>query len=164
MKKQTSKYKEAWGTIAIFLAIVTATSALFHYAIVNLYPSRIYIGGLMWCPALAAAITLKLKGRSISALCWGWGDWKYIRLSYFIPVAYAFITYTLIWILGFGDLANKEMVLDWAKEIGLVGIGTLGQGTAVIVGIVLLGTVGVVRAMATTLGEEIGWRGFFIHE
>ena len=28
----------------------------------------------------------------------------------------------------------------------------------------MLGTVGVIRAMATTLGEEIGWRGFLIYE
>ena len=33
-----------------------------------------------------------------------------------------------------------------------------------IFGFVLLGTVGVIRAMATTLGEEVGWRGFFIYE
>jgi membrane protease YdiL (CAAX protease family) len=35
---------------------------------------------------------------------------------------------------------------------------------AAIIAVILLGTVGVIRAMATTLGEEIGWRGFFIYE
>ena len=61
MQENLSKRKETWDTIIIFLIIVTAISSLFHYAIVNLYPSRIYIGGLMWCPAIAAIITLKLK-------------------------------------------------------------------------------------------------------
>ena len=164
MLNKKSERKEAWKTILIFLAIVTVISAVFHYAIVNLYPSRIYIGGLMWCPAVAAIITLKLKGRSISSLNWNWGNWKYIRLSYFIPVIYALITYILIWLFGLGGLPNEEIILDWAKEIGLVGIGTLNPTVAVIVAVILLGSVGVIRAMATTLGEEIGWRGFFIYE
>ena len=164
MLKKTSERKEAWKTIFIFLAIVTVISAVFHYAIVNLYPSRIYIGGLMWCPAVAAIITMKLKGRLISSLNWNWGNWKYIRFSYFIPALYALITYILIWLFGLGGLPNKEIVLDWAKELGLVGIGTLNPIFAVIVAVILLGTVGVIRAMATTLGEEIGWRGFFIYE
>lgn len=164
MFNKTSERKEAWKTIFIFLAIVTVISAVFHYAIVNLYPSRIYIGGLMWCPAVAAIITLKLKGRSISSLNWNWGNWKYIRLSYFIPAIYALITYILIWLFGLGGLPNEEIVLDWVKELGLVGIGTLNPTFAVIVAVILLGTVGVIRAMATTLGEEIGWRGFFIYE
>jgi membrane protease YdiL (CAAX protease family) len=164
MQKSESELKEAWKTILIFLAIVIILSSVFHYAIVNLYPSRIYIGALMWCPAIAAIITLKLKGRSVSSLNWGWGNWKYIRWSYFIPALYAIITYILIWTLGFGELANREVILEWAKEIGLIGIGTLSPSVAVIVGVLLLGTIGIIRAMATTLGEEIGWRGFFIYE
>jgi len=118
----------------------------------------------MWCPAIATIITLKLKGRSISSLNWDWGNWKYIRLSYLVPALYVLITYTLIWLFGFGGLPNEEIILDWAKELGLVGIGTLNPTFSVIVAIILLGTVGVIRAMATTLGEEIGWRGFFIYE
>lgn len=164
MSKNKSKSKETWKTIFIFLAIVTLLSSLFHYAIVNLYPSRIYIGALMWCPALAAILTMRLKGRSISSLDWNLGNWKYIRWSYFIPALYALVTYILIWLFGLGGLATKEMILDWAKELGLVGIGTLNPMVAVIVGVILLGTIGVIRAMATTLGEEIGWRGFFIYE
>ena len=164
MLKNVSEHKEVWKTIFIFLTIVTITSTLFHYAIVNLYPSRIYIGGLMWCPAIATIITLRLKGRSISSLNWDWGNWKYVRLSYFVPALYVLTTYILIWLFGLGDLPNEEIVLDWAKELGLVGIGTLNPTLAVIIAVILLGTIGVIRAMATTLGEEIGWRGFFIYE
>ena len=118
----------------------------------------------MWCPAIAAIITMKLKGRSISSLNWGWGSWKYIRSSYFVPTFYVLITYTLIWLFGLGGLPNEEIILDWAKELGLVGIGALNPTVAGIVAVILLGTVGVIRSMATTLGEEIGWRGFFIYE
>jgi len=164
MLENISERKEAWKTIFIFLALVIALTSPFHYAIVNLYPSRIYVGAIMWCPAIATIITLKLKGRSISSLNWKWGNWYFIRLSYLVPALYAIMTYGLIWIFGLGSLANKETIIEWAKEIGLTGIGTLSPSVAVIVGLLLLGTVGVIRAMATTLGEEIGWRGFFVYE
>jgi len=156
--------KEAWQTILIFLTILAVISTPFHYAIVNLYPSRIYVGALMWSPAIAAIITMKLKGRSISSLNWNWGNWKFIRWSYFIPALYGLITYILIWVFGFGGLANKEAITDWAKELGLVGIGTINPTSIIIIAIILLGTVGVIRAAATVLGEEIGWRGFLIYE
>ncbi len=164
MQNQGDERRTAWTTILVFLVIVTATSALFHYAIVTLYPSRIYIGGLMWCPALAAFITLKIKGRSVSSLPWKWPQRKYINLAYFIPALYVAITYLLLWIIGLGGVAKSEVILNWAQELGLVGIGTMSSVLAAFTGVVLLGTVGVIRAMATTLGEEIGWRGFFIYE
>ncbi len=85
-------------------------------------------------------------------------------MSYFIPVLYVIITYILIWLFGLGGLPNEEIILEWAKELGLVGIGTLNPIFIVIIAVILLGTVGVIRAMATVLGEEIGWRGFFIYE
>ena len=164
MLKDVSERKEAWKTIFLFLGLVIVLTSPFHYAIVKLFPSRIYVGAIMWCPAVAAFITLKIKRRKISSLNWNWADWKYIRLSYFIPALYGTITYILIWIFGFGGFANEQVITDWGKEIGLIGIGTLNPTSITIIAIFLLGTVGVIRAMATTLGEEIGWRGFFIYE
>lgn len=164
MLENISERKEAWKTIFLFLVLVVILTSPFHYAIVNLYPSRIYVGAIMWCPAIAAFITLKIKGRKISSLNWNWGDWKYIRLSYFIPALAGIITYILIWIFGFGNLANADVITEWAKELQLMGIGTLDTIPIVVIAILLLGTVEVIRSAATTLGEEIGWRGFFIYE
>lgn len=161
MLKNPSERKEVWKTIFLFVVLVFALTSPFHYAIVTLFPSRIYVGAIMWCPAIAAFITLKIIGRKISSLNWNWGNWKYIRLSYFIPALYAIITYLLIWILGFGSLASKASITEWGKELGLYGIGTLNPTSITIIAGFLLGTVEVIRALATTLGEEIGWRGFF---
>ena len=164
MLEKVSKDKVAWKTILIFLVLVFSLTSPFHYAIVKLYPSRLYVGAIMWCPAIATIITLKITGRSISSLNWKWPNWKYIQWSYLVPALYATITYGLIWIFGLGSLANEETVLAWAEEIGLIGIGTLSPPVAVVAGVLLLAFIGVIRAMATTLGEEIGWRGFFIYE
>ena len=164
MLENVNERKAAWKTIFIFLVLVFAITSPFHYAIVNLYPSRIYVGAIMWCPAIAAILTLRIKGRSVSSLNWKWANSNYTQLAYIVPAIYTIITYGLIWIFGLGSLANEETILGWAKEIGLTGIGTLSPSVAVLVGVLLLGSVGVLRAMATTLGEEIGWRGFFIYE
>lgn len=164
MLANSTERKETWKTIFLFLALVIALTSPLHYAIVNLYPSRIYIGAIMWCPAIAAFLTMKIKGRKISSLNWQWGHWKYIRLSYFIPALYGIITYLLIWSFGFGNTANKETLTNWANELGLMGIGTLSSTSIVLIGVLLVATIEVIRASATTLGEEIGWRGFFIYE
>ncbi|WP_034257812.1 CPBP family intramembrane glutamic endopeptidase [Altibacter lentus] len=164
MLENISERKEAWKTIFLFLVLVIVLTSPFHYAIVNLYPSRIYVGAIMWCPAIAAFITLKIKGRKISSLHWNWGNWKYIRWSYVVPALYGIITYVLLWIFGFGNLANSETINEWGKELGLFGIGTLSTTSITIIAIMLLATIEVIRASATTLGEEIGWRGFLIYE
>lgn len=164
MTENVSQRKETWKTIFLFLALVVLLTSPFHYAIVNLYPSRIYVGAIMWCPAIAAFITLKIKKRKIASLNWQWVNWKYIRLSYIIPALYGLLTYILIWVFGFGKLANTETITNWGKELGLFGIGTLNPVSITVIAIILLATVEVIRAMATTLGEEIGWRGFFIYE
>lgn len=112
-----SEAKGTWGTIFLFLALVVVLTAPFHYAIVNLYPSRIYIGAIMWCPAIAAFITLKLKKREITSLPWDWKNWKYIRLSYLTPTLYCFVTYALIWAFGLGSIANEDVIQRWAKKL-----------------------------------------------
>ncbi|MCW8980876.1 type II CAAX endopeptidase family protein [Altibacter sp.] len=164
MLENISERKEAWKTIFLFLVLVIVLTSPFHYAIVNLYPSRIYVGAIMWCPAIAAFITLKIKGRKISSLHWNWGNWKYIQWSYVVPALFGIITYVLLWIFGFGNLANSETIKEWGKELGLFGIGTLSTTSITIIAIMLLATIEVIRASATTLGEEIGWRGFLIYE
>ncbi|MAL18723.1 MAG: CPBP family intramembrane metalloprotease [Balneola sp.] len=155
---------KAYKSIAIYLILVIALSSIFHLAIVKLYPSSIYIGGLMWCPALATFVTLKWTRRPITSLNWRWPDLRHIKTSYFVPFLYVTVTYVLIWLFGLGGFSNEESIIEWANNLGLMGIGSLKAEIAVIIGVVLLATVGVIKSMATVLGEEIGWRGFFVHE
>ena len=74
MSTDTIERREAWTTIAIFLVIVTALSAVFHYAIVNLNPTSLYVGPLMWCPALAAFATPAIRWRPRSSPPWPCGQ------------------------------------------------------------------------------------------
>ena len=115
----------------------------------------------MWSPAIAAFITLRIRGRAISSLPWRWGEWRYNRNAFIVPIAYISLAYILIWVLGLGGVPNEDTLADWASSAGLEGIST---PALIFVMVLLVGTVGCIRAMSTIVGEEIGWRGFLIWE
>tara|TARA_R110000868_G_scaffold26220_19_gene101335 strand:+ start:620 stop:1468 length:849 start_codon:yes stop_codon:yes gene_type:complete len=161
MSTDTTERRKAWTSITIFLVIVTALSAVFHWAIVNLNPTSLYVGPLMWMPAIAAFLTLLIQGRSIRSLPWKWGRWRFNLQAFAVPIAYVAIAYGLIWACGLGGFPDTETLADWAAESGLTDIP---QWQLIAVMVALIGTVGAIRAMSTIVGEEIGWRGFFVWE
>ncbi|HIG90698.1 MAG: type II CAAX endopeptidase family protein [Flavobacteriaceae bacterium] len=161
MSKTASEIKEAWKTIVLFLILLITLSSIAYYAILKLNSTSIYVGALMISPALAAFITLKIKKRPISSLPWSLKELKYLKLSYITPILYVSIAYVLIWLFGFGDFTNTERITQWSNELG---IAESNQTLVIIVMIFLLLTVGVIKNLGSTLGEEIGWRGFLIFE
>jgi len=159
--KKSAEIKEAWKTIILFLLLLTVLSSIAYYAILKLNPTSIYVGALMISPALASFITLKIRGRSLSSLPWNLKKTKYLKRSYFIPILYVSIAYMLIWIFGFGNPINSETLTEWSSELG---IDSSNKTVLMVVMIFLLLTVGVIKNLGSTLGEEIGWRGFLIFE
>jgi membrane protease YdiL (CAAX protease family) len=161
MSKKISETKEAWKTIILFLTLLIILSSIAYYAILALNPTSIYIGALMISPAVAAFITLKIRKKPISSLPWSLKELKYLKLAYITPLLYVSIAYALIWFFGFGELIDNERILKWSDELG---IDSSNQTVVVSVMIFLLLTVGVIKNLGSTLGEEIGWRGFLIFE
>ncbi|EAR01968.1 CPBP family intramembrane glutamic endopeptidase [Maribacter sp. HTCC2170] len=153
--------KEVYKTLALFLLLLLVFSAIWYYAILKLNPTSMYVGALMLSPALAAFVTLKIKGRPLSSLPWSLKRLKHLRLSYIIPVLYIAIAYALIWVFGFGTVWNENTLQDWASTLGFENSGS---SNIIIAMVFLFATVGVVKNLGSTLGEEIGWRGFFIFE
>jgi membrane protease YdiL (CAAX protease family) len=161
MSKRKIEVKEAWRTIGVFLILLTILSSVAYYAVLKLNPTSLYVGSLMISPALAAFITLKIRKRPISSLPWSLKEFKYLKFAYITPVLYISIAYVLIWTLGFGELINADRILRWATELG---IDTTNQTVVIVTMVFLLLTVGVIKNLGSTLGEEIGWRGFLIFE
>lgn len=161
MSETTPETKEAWKTIFLFLVLLTVLSSIAYYAILKLNPTSIYVSALMMSPALATFITLKIRKRPVSSLPWNVKDLKYLKLSYFTPILYVSVAYVLIWLFGFGSLVNTESIAQWSDELG---IAESSQALVITVMIFLLLTVGVIKNLGSTLGEEIGWRGFLIFE
>ena len=149
----------------IFLTITFSLSAIFYFLII--YSGSLNSGwgqftmGLMWCPAIAAFITIKILKRDISTLGWKWGKVKYQLWSYLIPLGYALIAYLTVWIFGWGGFYNKEFVIKLTNSFGF---GEIGSGFIIAFYFILIGVFGTIRSASSALGEEIGWRGFLVPE
>jgi len=149
----------------LYLLLVFAFSSVFYFLIISGGAlgggHGLYVTGLMWCPGIAAMVTTLLSGRKISGLGWRWGQSKYQWRSYLTPLLYTAIAYIIIWSVGWGGFYNKEFVAGLAKSFGWSG---LPDGAIICFYLLIAGTIGMVRSMATALGEEIGWRGFLVPE
>ena len=122
---------------------------------------RIFGYGIMWCPALATAITCRLTGRRISDLAWKWSDSRYLIACYLIPLVYSLVAYLFIWVSGAGGFYNKAFIMQAAHELGWEG---LPAGLFIFIFFIVNGVIGMFGGMVTALGEEIGWRGFLVPE
>ena len=111
--------------VLIYLVLVFTFSSLFYFLILHsgsLGNRRgMYVWGLMWCPALAAMLTLRLNGRSISQLGWKWGETKCQIQSWFIPRLYASLTYVVFWVARFGAFGNREYLDALVEQMHLGG-------------------------------------------
>lgn len=161
----TNSTKQKLKPTIIFLSITLALSSIFYFLII--YSGKLgggnglYASGLMWCPGIAALITMKILKRDISTLGWKWGKTKYQLLSYLIPVFYGLIAYVFIWLFGWGGFYDKEFVKGLTESFGL---GSVGDGVIIAIYVILVGIFGTIRSAANALGEEIGWRGFLVPE
>ncbi|HEY7098107.1 MAG TPA: type II CAAX endopeptidase family protein [Terriglobales bacterium] len=150
--------------IVTYLITVFLLSSFFYFLILRSgsmgYGQGMYVFGLMWCPALAAFITLRLNGRSLNDLGWSWGDPKYQVASWFIPLLYTAIAYSIVWIAGLGHFGNPEYIASLAQRMHLPVPTWVSAGLAIL----LIASFGLLRSLTSALGEEIGWRGFFVPE
>ena len=150
--------------VATYLLLVFAFSAVFYFLVLWAHTlgagGGLYVISLMWCPALAGILTLKLNGRNLSDLGWKWPQTKYMAMSWFIPLLYAAIAYTIVWTTGLGAFPNHAFTQQLTSRMGL----RTSPAVSTIVYVLLMGSFGLARSLSTALGEEIGWRGFLVPE
>ncbi|MGS2721489.1 CPBP family intramembrane glutamic endopeptidase [Paraglaciecola aestuariivivens] len=155
---------EAIKAIAIFLAITGLFSAATLWLIsLSGKMHIILVTMIMWAPGLAAILTCKLLGRSISSMPWQWGAWKWNWQSLWVPLVYAAIMYLPVWFLGWGGsgFPNQATLNDWSMQ--LLGSSEYQAAAAIGFGL-LIATLGIIDKASRALGEEIGWRGLLVWE
>jgi uncharacterized protein len=153
------------SAVSVFLLLTFGFSSIFYFLIIRTGHigggEGAYAAGLMWCPGVAALLTCKYLGRSIASLGWKWGNSRYQVACYLIPLGYATMIYTFVWLTGLGGVPNRDFVESAIKGFGL---GAMPPWASIALSFFFTATTGVITDCATTMGEEIGWRGFLVPE
>src|SRR5690349_15362384 len=93
----------SYKKITVFIVLTFALSSIFYYLIISTHSFPAPYGlGIMWCPGLAAIITQLIFNRSLRGMGWKPGRGRYLLGSYFLPLAYVFVVYMIIWLVGLG--------------------------------------------------------------
>jgi len=158
----------SWKKILTFLGLTFLLTSLFDVPAVLLNPSgekavMLFITAACWCPAIAAFLTKLIFKESIKDLGWKWekATNRYILWAFLLPIVINLITFTILWITGWGKFFNTEFV----KETGTsFGIQSLPSGWIIFIYVAFPGIFGLVGTTSRALGEEIGWRGFLVPE
>lgn len=150
--------------IVTYLLLVFCFSSIFYFLILRAHrlgaAGGLYVIGIMWCPAIAAVATLQLNGRRLADLGWKWPAARYAAMSWFIPLLYAAIAYTIVWTGGLGGVPNHDFMNKLVARMSL----RISPLSSTVLYVALVGTFGMAEGLATALGEEIGWRGFLVPE
>lgn len=156
--------KSSRRQIITYLLLVFAFSSVFYFLMLKAHTlgagGGLYVLGIMWCPALAGMATLKLSGRKLRELGWKWPASSYAFQSWLIPLLYATITYAIVWSSGLGGFPNHDFMEQLVKRMGLPVSPVIATALYILLG----GSFGLARGLSSALGEEIGWRGFFVPE
>ena len=151
--------------IPLYLLLTWTASSLCYFLIIKSAGTRAadgaYTSALMWCPAVGALFTCKRLGRPLASLGWQWGQTRYQVLSYLIPVGYSTVIYSIAWWTG---IAAVNPLQSADAYTAFFGLGPISRAFGIALHFLVVATVGVIENCATTLGEEIGWRGFLVLE
>jgi membrane protease YdiL (CAAX protease family) len=151
-----------WRAIGIFLLLTICLTGIFWgLVIATQTANEVYIFGGMWMPAVSALLACKSLRRPFGTLGLGRWPWRSVLIGYLIPIVYCLVASLGTWLLGFGGFPNIAFVHQAAKAFGLTGAP---DWLAIVTYVLLTGTVGMVTAVASATGEEIGWRGFLVPE
>jgi len=147
--------------VARFVALTALLSTPFYilHASSHTPGAGAYIRLLMWCPAVAALVTLRSTGAAIARIGWRWPPARTVAWSCGIPIPYVTAAYATGAFLGGGTYFNEGFLRATRASYAWQRVPAW---SIVPVYVVVDGLSRVIANIGATLGEEIGWRGFLV--
>lgn len=140
-----------------FLLFLAAYTSLSYWGLASSNNYYLYMFAYMWSPALAALTVCLISRRPCRTLdLTSWGSFRSLLASMVLPFVYGLLAYVVIWSIGWGTF-NSEQFDVVIKKMGLTSWPVPVAGLFYLV---LFGIQGTLGNMPSSLGEELGWRGF----
>jgi membrane protease YdiL (CAAX protease family) len=143
--------------ITVFLILTALLSTPFWWLSRH---SGFYTAILMWCPGIAAMLTLRLTGGKLGELGWRGAKLRWVAIGAAVTAGY--------WVLGYG----AACMLGFAGFPDMAKLTTISQGDLLFTGhstplavLIVAGyaaSAGVINGIGRALGEELGWRGLLV--
>ena len=114
-----------------------------------------------WSPAIAAWLASRQCQRSLADIGWKVPSLRMLAFAYAIPLAYALATYGVVWLTGLGHFPDNTALAAMTAKLG---VDKWPAHWALVVLVLHHATLLWLRGCVTSLGEEIGWRGFLLPE
>lgn len=144
-----------------FLLIIVALSIIVYFLYFsNPSQNRGLFGlSIMWTPGIAAIATRLIYQKNLRNLGWIWGKTRYQVICYMLPCIFCLAVYGTVWLIGWGGVSVDNFTAELNRSI-------LGLEEPLSFGIsfIIIATLGFFIGAIHALGEEIGWRGFFVPE
>jgi len=114
-----------------------------------------------WSPGIAAWMASRECRRPLIEIGWKRPSLRMLALSYGIPLGYALAAYGAVWLTGMGRFPHEG---NLAKMTTALGLSHWPVHLAFVALVLHHATWLWLRGCVTSLGEEIGWRGFLLRE
>lgn len=112
---------------------------------------------LMWVPAIAAILTLAIRGIPFAELGWTVGKISDWGLALAFPILVALIAYGSMWLSRVTEFYRGELTNSrWARKIGFE------TPAGFCVAVTAKSIIALAISLPFVLGEEIGWSGFLV--